>query len=168
MSRVKIFTATGTQKFPFDRMLKKLDEVAQKHPDWEIFAQSGACVYKPEHYASEAFIDKAAFDRHIEEADLIVTHGGAGVIVTSLRLRKKVVAVPRLREYGEHVDDHQKQIITAFESGGYLFGCWELEELEDIMEKALEMQPKEFVSNTESFISAVEDVIEGWFGNGGG
>ncbi len=159
---MNIFVATGTQKFPFDRMLKKLDEAAENHPDWDIFAQSGTCAYKPEHYASEAFIDKESFDRRIREADLIVTHGGAGVIVTSLRLKKRVVAVPRLREYGEHVDDHQKQIITAFETGEYLLGCWEMDELDRCMEKALSMQPKDFVSNTDHFIAALEGVITAW------
>lgn len=162
MPKLKIFAATGTQKFPFDRMLKKLDEAAANHPDWDIFAQSGACAYKPEHCASEAFIDKETFDRHINEADMIVTHGGAGVIVTSLRLKKRVVAVPRLREYGEHVDDHQKQIITAFEAGEYLLGCWEMDELESCMIKALSMQPKDFVSNTDHFIAVLEDVIAEW------
>ena len=28
---------------------------------------------------------------------------------------KKVVAVPRLKKYGEHVDDHQKEIIEEFD-----------------------------------------------------
>ena len=31
---------------------------------------------------------------------------------------KKVIAVPRLHEYGEHVNDHQKEIIEKFNKSG--------------------------------------------------
>lgn len=34
--------------------------------------------------------------------------------INSFRKRKKVIAAARLKEYGEHVNDHQLQILENF------------------------------------------------------
>ena len=54
----------------------------------------------------------------IENADLIITHGGVGSITLSLKKGKKVIAIPRLHEYHEHVNDHQKVIVETFNEKG--------------------------------------------------
>ena len=56
----------------------------------------------------------------IEKADLIITHGGVGSIVTALKMHKKVIAVPRLSGFYEHVNDHQIQIVDTFDKQGLL------------------------------------------------
>ena len=58
----------------------------------------------------------------MSKASFIITHGGVGSIISSLKLNKKVIAVPRLSKYNEHVNDHQLQIIEDFDKQGYIIG----------------------------------------------
>ena len=51
----------------------------------------------------------------MEKANIVITHGGTGAIIGAVKKGKKVIAVPRLAKYGEHVDDHQLQLIKQFD-----------------------------------------------------
>ena len=59
----------------------------------------------------------------IGKADYIITHGGVGTITDALKLGKKIIAVPRLSKYKEHVNDHQLQIIENFSEKGFIVGA---------------------------------------------
>ena len=96
----------------------------------------------------------------MEKADLIITHGGVGSIVTSLKMGKKVIAVPRLSSFGEHVNDHQIQIVDSFDKQGFLIGVVELDELGKAIEKAKTFKPNKFVSQTDNMIKIIEDFID--------
>jgi UDP-N-acetylglucosamine transferase subunit ALG13 len=51
---------------------------------------------------------------------LIISHGGTGALGAALKLGKKVVAVPRLVKYQEHIDGHQIQVFNKLEEQQYL------------------------------------------------
>lgn len=156
-----IFITTGTQKFQFDRLLEAMDIFAEKHKEWTYMAQSGACTYQPKHITCKPFMDRIEFNDMIEKANVIVTHGGTGVIINAIKKEKKVIAVPRLAEYGEHVDDHQKQLIEAFEIKGYIKGCMKTEWLNTIiMDTVTSFIPNHFESNTEVFLQAIDRDIK--------
>ena len=94
-----IFVTLGSQKFQFDRLLKKTDELIDKGiiTD-EVFAQIGASTYIPRNYKYTRFMDREEFSKCIEEASLIVTHGGTGVIncsffISSMNLELSVPAM---------------------------------------------------------------------------
>ena len=156
---MKAFLILGTQKFQFDRLLKAADAFAEKHPDYEIFAQTGGSTYEPKHMESQHFIDRDEFASRLDDADVIITHGGTGAIIGALKKHKKIMAVPRKREYGEHVDDHQEQLVNAFEKAGYICGCSDMEEFEATLFKTIQMEPVEFKSNTECFAKHVREEL---------
>lgn len=155
-NHIRIFIATGTQKFQFNRLLEKMDEIAEKHKEYDIFAQSGASTYIPKSFQHKPFINKEEFDAQIENADLVITHGGTGVITGALKKNKKVLAIPRLAKFGEHVDDHQQQLIEAFTANGYICACCDMDKLESKIRYALNMNVIPFRSNTDFFIQSLE------------
>ena len=111
-----IFVVVGSQKFPFERLIREIDRL--KANDLicdEVFAQIGTCEYIPEHIEWRRFLDKEQFDERIRDCDLLVTHAGEGSIMTGLLYHKKVIAVPRFARFGEHVSDHQLEIARALE-----------------------------------------------------
>ena len=111
-----IFVTVGSQKFQFNRLLQKIDElIDQKVITEEVFAQIGVSDYKPRNYEYTDFTTQEEFLKKIEECDLVITHAGTGVIVNSVKRGKKVIGTPRLEKYGEHVDDHQIQLIKELE-----------------------------------------------------
>ena len=100
------------------------------------------------------------YENYIKEASLIITHGGAGSIIQSIRLGKKVIAVPRLQKYGEHVNDHQIEIIKAFSNRGYIIGINEVCELKEAVLNAEKFNPNEFKGNSEKMIKVISDFID--------
>ena len=96
----------------------------------------------------------------IDNADLIITHGGVGSIIESIEKNKKVIAVPRLKKYKEHVNDHQLDIIKSFDELGYIMGLNGVEELEETLKKVQQFHPKKYVKNTGNILKIVENFID--------
>lgn len=80
----------------------------------EILRQSGAAELPGE--VRETLILEEV-DRSIRKADVVMSHAGAGSVVSISPLEKIPVLVPRLAEHREHIDDLQLQIIE--ELGGW-------------------------------------------------
>lgn len=150
-----IFITLGSQKFQFNRLLKAVDELNLKE---EIFAQIGYSDYIPKNFKYKRFMDRNEFSSYINKSDIIITHGGTGAIMGALKKGKKVIAIPRLSEYGEHVDNHQLQIIEEFKELNLLYSCEDMD-----IEKALNIVKiknfKKYKSNTETIINSIENFI---------
>lgn len=156
-----IFAITGSQKFQFDRLLKKLDELKERKIITEkIFAQAGVSGYKPQNYQYTDFMSKNSFSKMEEAADLVITHGGTGAIIGAVKKGKRVIAVPRLKEYGEHVDDHQIQLVKEFDRMGIIKGCFDINELGKIYSTIYEMSMVPYLSNTDTIIRNIEHYLE--------
>ena len=107
-----IFITVGSQKFQFNRILKAIDQlIYEKKIKDNVFAQIGYSDYIPQNFEYENFLKREEFLEKINEADIIITHGGTGSIINSMNLGKLVIAIPRLAKYKEHVDDHRIRIV---------------------------------------------------------
>ena len=131
-----IFVTLGSQKFQFNRLLKKLDELIQAGVITEtVFAQTGYSDYTPRYFKYQAFLDRDQFAQCMDDCDIVITHGGTGAIIGAVKKGKKVIAVPRLKQYGEHVDDHQVQLVTAFGKMGIICACEDCSQIADAVDK---------------------------------
>ena len=156
-----IFITLGSQKFQFNRLLKAIDEqVAEGRIGDCIFAQIGASDYKPKHYEYKNFLDREEFTSWTDKADIVITHGGTGAIIGAVKKGKKVIAVPRLAEYGEHVDDHQLQLIGQFKDLDLICECLDCNALWKAIEIVKVTDYKEYQSNTNKIIQSIEEFIE--------
>ena len=118
---MRIFATTGSRSFPFDRLVRAIDEVdfSSALPNGaEVFVQTGSGSYKPRNVEWAAFLSREEFGHRMESAELVVTHGGTGAIISAVSRGKRVVAVPRLARFGEAVDDHQVELVRQFEGMG--------------------------------------------------
>ncbi len=116
-----ILALLGTQRQPFDRFVNEL----MKLLDYDlIYLQTGYNDYgmevTPLGMGAFKFVGQLKLEQLYEEADLIITHAGTGSIMSGLYKKKKVLAIPRLAEFGEHVDDHQLEICKEFAKKGYI------------------------------------------------
>lgn len=134
-----IFVCLGSQIFQFNRLVKELD-VLVKNGDIkeEIVAQIGATDYIPKYFQYKRFMDKEEFERYQDIADVVISHGGTGALIGASKKRKNIIAVPRLAKFGEHVDDHQLQIVKVLESEGYIRAVYDINKLLITLKKALD------------------------------
>ncbi len=156
-----IFITVGSQKFQFNRLLQAVDKLVENGKiKEEVFAQRGVCNYIPKNYRSKEFLDREEFASIIRSSDLVITHGGTGAIVGAVKAGKKVIAVARLAQYKEHVDNHQLQLISEFTKSGFILGCDELDELEMLINEARSKEFAVYHSNTRRYIDAMERYFE--------
>ncbi len=157
-----IFVTVGSQKFQFNRLLKAIDEAVERcEISEEIFAQTGHCDYKPKNYKYKGYLDRDEFKNIMDRAHIVITHGGTGAIVGAIKAGKKVIAVPRLAKYGEHVDDHQLQLIKQFTKSNLIAHCENLDDLGKVLEEVKTKEFDSYQSNTQKYIDEISSYIEG-------
>ena len=155
-----IFVTLGSQKFQFNRLLMELDKLLEEKKICnDIFAQIGYSDYKPKNYEFKEFLDREQFAEFMDKCDTVITHGGTGAIVGAVKRDKKVIAVPRLAKFGEHVDDHQLQIIDQFTNMNFIVGVKDTNEIYEALELLKTMKFKKYISNTENIINEIEKYI---------
>ena len=138
-----IFLTVGTQ-FPFDRLVKAVDKAAGINGfDDKIVAQIGDSSYRPKNFEATTSVEKALFDQHFAEADSIISHAGMGTITMSLDHRKPLLVMPRMKKYGEVVNDHQLAIAKKFEQLGYLLVAYSAEDVPDKIKQLESFVPQE-------------------------
>ena len=156
-----IFVTLGSQKFQFDRLLQKLDALIEEGVITEpVFAQTGHSTYTPKHFEITPFMDRDTFAANMAKADTVITHAGTGAIIGAVKQGKKTIAVPRLSKYGEHVDDHQLQIVEQFTDMCLLEPCWDVDDLAQAYGNAMEKTYTPYVSNTHTIIASIEEYLE--------
>lgn len=155
-----IFVTVGSQRFQFNRLLMKVDELLEKQVIQDtVFAQTGYCDYIPRFFEHTAFMETDIFADMESKADLVITHGGTGAILGAVKKGKKVIAVPRLKKYKEHVDDHQVQILKEFDEMGIIKACYELEKLERVYQEIQNMILQPYHTNTIRIISSIDSFL---------
>lgn len=155
-----IFITLGSQKFQFNRLLKAVDDlVEQGIITDEVFAQIGYSDYEPKRYSYKQFLDRDEFAQWESRCDVLITHGGTGAIIGAVKRGKKVIAVPRLKRYGEHVDDHQIQLIGQFREQNLICGADDCSELECALEYVKNHKFDAYMSNTKTIIDSIERFI---------
>ena len=156
-----ILVTLGTNDKTFIRLIKKIEELKIKGViDGDVVVQAGFTKYESEHMQIFDLIDMDKFNELMSKCDLLITHGGVGTIVSGLQNGKKVIAVPRLAKYGEHVNDHQLQIIENFAESGFILASYEVDMLEETLLKLPQFGPKQYTSNTENMVDLVRKNIE--------
>lgn len=155
-----IFITLGSQKFQFNRLLKAVDQLVESGEiQEEIFAQIGYSDYKPLHYKYKDFLDRDEFASWEAKADIIITHGGTGAIIGAVKKGKKVIAVPRLARYGEHVDDHQTQLVGQFKELNLICECDDCTHLGKTVKEVRTKKFNKYESNTETIIESLDKYI---------
>ena len=96
----------------------------------------------------------------MSKCDKVITHGGTGAIIGAVKKGKKVIAVPRLAKFGEHVDDHQLQIVEQFEKMNFIKYVDHEGELEKLILNIDKASFQNYKSNTLNIISSIEKFVE--------
>lgn len=158
---ILILVTLGTHELPFTRLLESVEELKKDFNVTEnIVVQSGNTHFKSDVMEVIPFVSYEEMEVLYERASLIICHGGTGSIITGLKKGKKVVAAARLKKYGEHNDDHQKEIIKIFIEAGYLLEWRENDDLAKVIHQLESFKPKPFISQKERLLNLLETFID--------
>ena len=156
-----ILITLGTQDKNFVRLLEKIDQLINNGLIKDkVIVQAGFTKYNSENMEIFDLIPQDEFNDLMDKADIIITHGGVGNIISALEKNKKVIAVPRLAKYGEHINDHQTQIIAKFNALGYIIGLQDVDELDDAVKQIKKFKPKKFVHDNSKMLNLVSKLID--------
>ena len=155
-----IFVTLGTQNMSFIRLLNELDCLVDGGYITEpIIVQAGCTKFQSSNMKILDFLPSCKMHELQSSARFIITHGGVGSILESLKLRKKVIAIPRMKEYAEHLNNHQLEIVQLFANKGYILPCYNIAELFSLIQNIEKFTPKIFESNRTDFVISLKQII---------
>jgi beta-1,4-N-acetylglucosaminyltransferase len=112
-----IFVTVGMHSAGFERLVRAADEMAS-FVEEPVIIQRGGTQYTPKFSEYFDFADEAQMLDWLARARVVVAHGGAGSILNTLQVGKPLVVVPRLKRFGEVIDDHQMELAEALVQQG--------------------------------------------------
>ena len=130
-----IFVTVGMHNVGFERLVKKMDEIAGKI-DEEVIIQKGYTRYEPKKAIFFNFVTEKEIKELSRKARVVVTHGAMSMI-EALQQGSMAIAVPRLKEYREIIDDHQLYLVQALEQKGWVKAVYDVNDLEAVLQSTL-------------------------------
>ena len=157
-----ILVLLGTQNNDFHRLLDEVERnIEIGNITEEVVVQAGFTRYNSNNMKIFDLTSKDDLRKLIDKANFVITHAGVGSIELSLEARKKVIVVPRKKKYGEHVNDHQKEIEREFKEKGFIIGIDDVKELEFALKKIEGFIPKKYKKiNNENLIKLIKKYID--------
>ena len=125
-----IFVTVGTHTQSFNRLLEEVDRlVGDGEIREKVVGQIGNSSYEPKNFRWFRFTSFEELEKLYAGADVMIAHGGAGSILNGLDHGKPVIAVPRLKKFDEHVNDHQMDLVKFLERKRKIIAVYDIRDL---------------------------------------
>lgn len=159
-----IFVTVGTHEQPFNRLIKKVDELKRDGVIQEdVIMQTGFSTYEPKYCEWSKLIPYQQMIKNVEDARIVITHGGPASFIMPLQIGKVPIVVPRQHKFDEHVNDHQVEFArNVAERMGTIIPVEDIEKLEEVItdyDQIVAGMRHGISSNNEKFCFELEDII---------
>lgn len=136
-----VLVTVGNATQGFRRLLEAVDGLAGQgffNGEAVLIQRGNDPCFVARHCQQEDWLPMEVFREAVREASVVICHAGAGTLMHVFRAGKVPVAMPRRKKYGEHVDDHQVELVKALVSQGQVVAAYEPEDLPDAVVEARE------------------------------
>ena len=159
-----IFVTVGTHEQPFDRLIKKMDELKRDGVIQEdVVMQTGFSTYEPQYCQWSKLIPYQQMVKNVEDARIVITHGGPASFIMPLQIGKTPIVVPRQFRFDEHVNDHQVEFArNVAQRMGTIIPVEDIETLEKVIteyDQIVAGMGRGMVSNNAKFNAELEKLI---------
>jgi UDP-N-acetylglucosamine transferase subunit ALG13 len=157
-----IFVTVGNATQGFRRLLEALDHMASQglFQNEAIVMQSGNNPGFHWRYGMQVdFFSSERFVELIHDASLVISHAGAGTLLQVLRTGKVPVAMPRKQIHGEHIDDHQVELVNVLASEGRVVPAYEASDLPDAIAEARKRNAQPLPSPPTQMLGLIDEAI---------
>ena len=107
------FVVFGNDKHQFTRLRDLIVQNLDLLPS-PVVVQHGFTDFISKNIILKDFFSDDEFNANLDQSSLIISHGGAGVPLWSLKNKTCVILVPRLASYKEHINNHQLESSESF------------------------------------------------------
>lgn len=160
-----IFVTVGTHEQAFNRLVQAIDELKKDGTITEdVIIQTGFSTYEPRYCKWAKLIPYKEMIQNVEEARIVITHGGPASFIMPLQIGKTPIVVPRQKKFDEHVNDHQVEFArnVAKRMGTIIpvEDCGELGEIIENYDQIVADMGHGMSSNNQKFCEELEKIIE--------
>ena len=160
--KADLLFATVGATLSFDRLVDSVAELVRDGTITErIIIQTGIDGSRPEGIEVVESLPFDGVQSLLREASIVVCHGGTGSLITALREGCQVITMPRLAALGEHYDDHQAEITSAFANRELVQVANTVDELRSAILKARTRKAVVATSDPQALIEFLDDLISG-------
>jgi UDP-N-acetylglucosamine transferase subunit ALG13 len=132
---MKIFVTVGHTRF--DALFIEIDKISN-NGNWFFTHQISDGFYTPK--SGESFTFTENIKKHYNDADVVITHAGAGTVFELLELNKKIIVVNNTNR----VDSHQGDLTIYVNKHNYALTCNSLNELESLLRNIIMFNSKRY------------------------
>lgn len=159
-----IFVTVGTHEQPFNRLVEYMDKWARAH-DEEVIIQTGYSTYEPKHAKWSKLYPYQRMLEIVDQARIVITHGGPSSFIMPLHIGKTPIVVPRQYRYNEHVNNHQVKFAKEVERRmGTIVVVEDIEKLDEVIAKYDGIRKdRKNKSNNAKFNADLENIVEEMF-----
>lgn len=160
-----IFVTVGTHEQPFNRLIQKIDQLKEAGIiEDEVFIQTGFSTYEPKYCQWSKFIAYQEMVQCVEDARIVITHGGPASFIMPLQIGKIPIVVPRQKRFGEHVNDHQVEFVrNVVERIGTVICVENIEIIGNIIvnyDKIADGMKNKMGNNNEKFCRKFQNIVD--------
>lgn len=160
-----IFVTVGTHEQPFNRLVKYIDKLKEDRIIREdVFIQTGYSTYEPKYCKWSKLISYSQMEKNVNEARIVISHGGPASFIMPLQIGKIPIVVPRQVEFNEHINNHQVEFSKVVaERMGIIIPVVDINKLCEIIknyDSIIIGMKKGINSNNTKFCNAFEKIVE--------
>ena len=161
-----IFVTVGTHEQPFNRLIKAVDELKRDGVITEdVIMQTGFSTYEPQYCQWSKLIPYQDMIKNVDDARIVITHGGPASFIMPLQIGKTPIVVPRQHKFEEHINDHQVEFTrNVAEKMGTIISVEDVSKLGNIITNYDEIvagMGHDMSSNNKKFCDELEKIVGG-------
>ncbi len=163
-----IFVTVGTHEQPFNRLVQEIDNLKRDGVITEnVIIQTGYSTYEPKYCQWDKLIPYKQMIKNVEDARIVITHGGPASFIMPLQIGKTPIVVPRQKKFDEHVNDHQVEFArNVAQRMGTIIPVEDINELGGIIKNYDEIcanMGNSMFNNNELFCENLKKIVDSMF-----
>ena len=157
-----VFVTVGAT-LPFDRLIELVASARDRGLiAGRVIAQVGEGGRVVDGFETHETLPFDAVKAILQTADIVICHGGTGSLITALQAGCKTIAVARRFSRGEHYDDHQLEITSAFAGRGLILCADTQEDFDAALAAWTDRQPRVATRDAGEMLGYIEGLLRGW------
>lgn len=163
-----IFVTVGTHEQPFNRLVQEIDNLKRDGIITEdVIIQIGYSTYEPKYCQWNKLIPYKQMIKNVEDARIVITHGGPASFIMPLQIGKTPIVVPRQKKFDEHVNDHQLEFArNVAERMGTIIPVEDVNKLGEVIKNydtIIANMNNKILSNNKVFCDDLEEIVKDLF-----